>query len=185
MKSLSLEKPHAIVMVGIPGSGKTFFAEKFAQTFNAPYLDQETIEKFISDENGVNDIIIRLLNEFTKTQASLVLEIFTDSRTSRTELAKALKSAGYVTVFVWVQVDEATARTRSIKKGMSGDIEHAERVRVFSPPHESEAAVVISGKHTYASQVKIVLKRLTASRAAASSSSRPQMPPPRNQIVLR
>ncbi len=30
----------------------------------------------------------------------------------------------------------------------------------FDPPHEKERPVVISGKHTYTSQLKIVLKQL-------------------------
>ncbi|MBI3889304.1 hypothetical protein HY312_01855 [Candidatus Saccharibacteria bacterium] len=38
MKSLNLTKPHLIVVVGIPGAGKTYFGQQFSTTFNAPYL---------------------------------------------------------------------------------------------------------------------------------------------------
>ncbi len=181
MKSLSLDKPHAIVMVGIPGSGKSFFAEKFAATFNAPYLDQASLEQHISSEQGVNDLIERLLHEFTKTKQSLVRELYTDSRTSRNELSRYLKSLGYAPLFVWVQVDTETARYRSMKGSGVSEGEHSERVQHFSPTHISESALVISGKHTYASQAKIVLKKLSGPRAAAPT----RISVPKRNIIVR
>lgn len=164
MKSLSLGQPHAIVMVGIPGSGKSFFAEKFADTFNAPYIEMAYFRHFAGDDKAANELVRRVIKEVAKTKQSMVLEVDSATRTSRTELAKELKALGYVPLFIWVQTDIHTAATRSAKAYNMPKSEHADRVKTFSPPHETEKALVISGKHTYATQARIVLKRLSGPR---------------------
>ncbi len=183
MKSLSLHEPHAIVMVGIPGSGKSFFAEKFAQTFSAPYLEAALFRHFAENNDNADKLLQHVLVQLAKTKQSVVLELDTESRTRRTELAKQLRGYGYTPLFVWVQVDERTAATRSKKAYQMSKDEHEDRVKRFSPPHDSERALVISGKHTFASQVRIVLKRLSGPRTQLSTSK--PVPERTNHIVLR
>ena len=108
----------------------------------------------------------------------MVLEIDTASRTSRTDLAKELKSLGYEPLFIWVQTDPKTSATRSEKAYNMPKSEHAQKVKDFSPPHESEKALVISGKHTYATQARVVLKRL-------SDAAQPEQPAPRKVVPER
>ena len=55
MKSLQLDKPHAIVMVGIPGSGKSFFADKFSAMFNAPYVEQMVLDHLAKDTKSAKE----------------------------------------------------------------------------------------------------------------------------------
>ena len=182
MKSLSLTSPHAIVMVGIPGSGKTFFAHKFAETFHAPYLDQSHIEKSVPDAKVAAQLTDHFLNELLKTNQSLILEVESSSRQSRNLLAKTLRSAGYTPLFVWVQVDTATAKQRSMKHRKTTAEEYEQQLKRFSAPHRSEEPLVISGKHTYASQAKLVLKKLSAPRADISTHTSAPM---RGRIVVR
>ena len=167
-------------MVGIQGSGKTFFASKFAETFNAPYIDRDTILTYANDETSGDSLVGVMLEELLKTRKSVVVEADTATRTSRMTLAKQLRDAGYVPLFVWVQVDQETARQRSLKQGRSGE-EHDAALKRFTPPTSTEHALVISGKHTYATQARIVLKKLSAPRAAAS----PRPAPARGQIIIR
>jgi predicted kinase len=173
MKSLSLNQPHAIVMVGIPGSGKSFFAEKFAETFNAPYVNYDTFRPFISDSKQLSKVLAHQMRELLKTNYSIVVEGVAQTRAERTELAKYLKQHGYETVFIWVQTDPRTALTRSLKQAKHSKEEHERLTERFSPPHETEKPVVISGKHTYATQVRSVLKRLSGPRAEISTHSTP------------
>lgn len=183
MKSLSLSDPHAIVLVGIPSSGKTSFAAKFAETFSAPYLNQAFFEQNAIDSEAAAAMTQAVLFEIVKTKQSVVLELDTATRSSRHELSKALKLHGYSTMFVWVQIDEPTASQRAKKQKMSaGDF--AQRMKQFSPPHSTEKALVISGKHTYASQAKVVLKKLSVPRPNASEQ-RPTQPRGRNSITVR
>lgn len=183
MKSLSLGQPHAIVMVGIPGSGKSFFAEKFAETFGAPFVEAALFRHLAKDDEAAELLIQHSLKQLTATGQSIVLEVDTDTRVNRTELAKKLKKLGYQHLFVWVQTDRTTAANRCKKAFGMDKSEYEEKVRNFSPPHESEKPLVISGKHTYASQARMVLKRLSAPRSeAAARKAVPERP---NNVVLR
>jgi predicted kinase len=165
MKSLSLSQPHAIVMVGIPGSGKSTFAEKFSQTFNAPFIDLDKILPRARDESAADELLMLQLREAIRTKASLVIEADASSRIRRTELSKFLRAHDYEPLFVWVQTDMGTAKQRVAKAKKILPEQYAAVLKRFSPPHPSENAIVISGKHTYASQAKIILKHLSADRA--------------------
>lgn len=184
MKSLSLTTPRAIFLLGIPGAGKTFFAKRFSETFNAPFVETDGIRYAISsqpsfsalEQRGVERIAENQLKQLFKTHKTLLYEGELESRAARTRLAKLAREAGYEPMFVWVQTEDATARqraTRGVKShdGTKAPIITEERYEQlkdkFTPPNESEKAVVISGKHTYASQAKIVLKRLAAARQEA------------------
>jgi len=182
MKSLSLSQPHAIVMVGIPGSGKTFFAEKFAETFKSPYVSYDILRSFVSDEKFIPKLAERQLKELYKTNYSIVIDGFAQSRNERTELMKKLRQHGYEALFVWVQTDPDTAQARALKQSRLSKDEYTKHMKRFSPPHVTEKAVVISGKHTYATQVKSVLKRLSGPRADISSHS---IPPARSLRDVR
>jgi predicted kinase len=185
MKSLQLDKPHAIVMVGIPGSGKSFFADKFSAMFNAPCIEQLALEHLAADSNAAKELANLFLDELVKTGRSIILETDTSTRQARTELNAKLKKAGYTPLLVWVQIDTETAANRSTKMGMSAD-EHAKRVKKFAPPLPNEQALVISGKHTYATQARVVLKKLSGPRTPSTHPpERPPQPPARGQIIVR
>lgn len=165
MKSLSLSQPHAIIMVGIPGSGKTHFAKKFADTFHAPRVSLEDIRTHALDDAAAATLVEQYLGELLKTNQSVVLELNTSSRQKRTTLARFIKDAGYAPLFVWVQTDTDTAKQRSLRAKTHDEESYGKQLRQFSAPHASESVLVISGKHTYASQAKTVLKRLSEPRA--------------------
>ena len=161
MKSLQLSRPHAIMMVGIPGSGKTQFAEQFAEMFGAPYIDSLVLESNSRDEAAASKLIGYTLGQLAKTKSTFIFEGNSDSRVRRTEFSAWAKSKGYTPLFIWTQTDAATALDRTLRSKSLTKEEFAQTVKAFSPPHASEKAVVISGKHTYASQAKVVLKRLS------------------------
>lgn len=172
MKPLNLTSPHLIIMVGIPGSGKSFFAEHFASTFNAPYISfEKTRDELFKEQTGDNSqqiIVSRanslLLSELLKTGQTIIYEGLTDAASVRLELARIARSKNYQPLFVWVQTESLSAKERATKvtRGkLSMTIDQFDaRLRHFTAPGSSEKAVVISGKHTYPSQLKIVLKRL-------------------------
>lgn len=171
MKSMSLNQPHAIIMVGIPGSGKSTFAEKFSHTFNAPFVDLEQIIPHARDNVAADELMLSQMQEIMRTKSSIVVEADASSRIRRTELARFLRDHHYQPLFVWVQTDTETAKQRSAKQKKIHPDNFASALKQFSPPHASEKVTVISGKHTYASQAKIVLKHLSAERTAQAIES--------------
>lgn len=188
MKPLSLNKPHLVIMVGIPGSGKSFFAEQFAETFKAPIVSLDIIRKELLDQpsynreedEAINRVAIYMLDEFLKAKQTIVFEGQTDSRTDRLTLAKKAKNAGFEPLFIWVQTEIMTSKKRSVKPSndkfpMTLD-QFDLKCKHFSAPLSTEKMLVISGKHTYISQLKIVLKHLVKTQTLLQSTERPVMP---------
>jgi predicted kinase len=165
-------------MVGVPGAGKSFFAEHFSDTFSAPLVSWNVIRDelfneptFSKDEDVIVERIAqRMLAELMKTRATVLLETSVLTQTARQALAKTIHAAGYEPLFVWVQTDTATAKTRALKKGVPAAVVLAAEKK-FTPFKESDPFIVISGKHTYASQLKIVLRRLSGAREMASAAN--------------
>lgn len=183
MKSLQLERPHAIIVIGIQGSGKSFFAEKFAETFNAPYVEQAAFERAVSNEAAAKELMLSVLTEMLKTGRSIIVELTLATKAERAELSKLLRHAGYAPMYVWVQVDLETAINRAHRSSGTSSAEYRERLRRFSLPQQSERALVISGKHTFATQAKAVLRKLSPTRPSPEPPHRPQ--PQRGQIIVR
>lgn len=159
-------------MVGTSGAGKSFFAEHFSQTFSTPLVSWKVIRDelfndpiYSDDEDAiVGRVANHMLDELYKTQATIIYESSIQSQTHRQDIAQLAKKAGYETLLVWVQTDKATAKSRASKNGLTPR-QYQQYAAMFMPPTETERPVVISGKHTYASQLKIVLGRLSQSRA--------------------
>ena len=161
MKSLSLSQPHLLIMVGIPGSGKSFFAEKFSETFHAPYINHDKIIEITGGNNQLSaKYLAHLLHELCKTNHTIIVDGMADTRAQRSELKRLAAAAGYRPLFIWVQTDEATANARAAKVNSAYKGE-----RKFAAPTSTEQpVVVISGKHTYATQAKVILKNLASSK---------------------
>jgi predicted kinase len=188
MKPLTTATPHVIIMVGIPGAGKSAFAEHFAKTFQAPLISLSLLMR----EGGVDiaagtALCAVLLDELLKTQRTLIFDGPTYTKASRLDLARHITQAGYQPLLVWVQTESVEAKRRATKKrpdnSQLSQEEFDTAIKRFTAPTATEKPVVISGKHTYASQLKIVLKRL-------AGQARPEMPEPlrsrpSRNIILR
>lgn len=184
MRSLQLNTPHAIVVIGIQGSGKTFFAEKFADTFSAPYIEEGMYDALAKDSDSSKLLFQRVLNETLKTNKSIIIDTSLSAKTDRTELVAKLKKLGYTTLFIWVQVDIDAAMARSRKASGISASDYKQRMQQFTQPEPSEQALVISGKHTFATQVKAILRRLTGPREPLTPPQRPTTPT-RSHITIR
>jgi predicted kinase len=189
MKSLSPRKPHLLIMVGIPGSGRSTFADQFANTFNAPFIDTDLLKSYTQSDAAAEQLTQRVLHQLFRTKASIIYDGPSATRAQRTELARHAHAAGYTPLFIWVQVDTPSAQARATHRSAQPapiTAEEFERaIRRFTAPNASENAVVISGKHTYASQVKVVLKRLADSNEHDTPPQLTVAPRSRSPIIIR
>ncbi len=190
MKPTGTNKPHLIVTVGIPGSGKSFFAEHFADTFKAPIVSFDRLYKELSSDIGWKDIqkvANYMLGEMLKTKQTIIYEGPTDLKTYRIDISKQARSAGYEPLFIWIQTEPATARKRATKptndRPALTDEQFDASWKRFNAPDQSEKTIVISGKYTYASQLKIVLKHLV-NKPAEINKPASQTPPPKSRSIL-
>lgn len=181
MNSLSPSQPLLVVIIGLPGAGKSFFGRRFAETFNAPLIsfDEIRTELFneISHSSDEDVIVSRMaglqLRELLKTKKTIVIDGGHNPKISRMELNKLAHARKYDTLYVWVQADERITHSRSLHRSAKKDDdvynrsltadEFTSQVKKFTAPGNRESFVVISGHHTFATQAKTVLKKLTAS----------------------
>jgi len=176
MKPLTSASPHAIIMIGIPGSGKSTFADRFADTFQAPIISQTKLQREYglraADAGALRDTI---LAEYMKTHRTVLIDGGYNVRETREALVRRLVKAGYRPLVIWVQTDTAEAYRRAVKPYPRGsgmlDDEFDYELSSFEAPGDKEKMIVISGKHTYTSQLKIVLKQL-----ATPDNSQPRVP---------
>lgn len=188
MKALSLARPLLISIVGLPGAGKSYFARHFSDTFGAPLASADTLRFELFDKPSFNQneyglikrLLERQLHELMKTKSTVLVDGVCNTRQERTGLEQLAAQNGYGTLTVWVQTDEPTAKTRSLQRNPKrpGD-EFNTRLtqeqfdtlaKRFAQPTR-EDYVVISGKHTYTTQAKMVLRKLAAPRAEKADAA--------------
>ena len=185
MKSLSLTKPLVLMVIGIPGAGKSFFTRQFSDTFGAPLVSYDMLRTELYAEEPYDkqqvEIVSKIANiqviELLKTKKTIIVDGLGDTRKERLDIRKIASEADYDTLIVWVQTDNATAEYRSLKRSkrrkddeFNVSLSHEQFTTLekrFTPPSDSDKYIVISGKHTYATQAKIVLKKLVAPRESS------------------
>lgn len=150
----------AILVFGAPCSGKTTFSKQFAEQFNATFYDLDALR---DNHNLSRQFILLLVEQIAKTGATLVFEGGIDTEKDRKEISEILRDAGYSPTLIWIQIDVNTIRARLKNKFKS--VEKAKtvydsRVKSLEAPSDTEAPVVLSGKHTYDTQLKQVLMQL-------------------------
>lgn len=197
MKTLSLARPLIMVVVGLPGSGKSFFARQFAETFDVACISADRIRyemtgkpQYTTEENeAVNRLIEYTAGEIAKTGRSFLIDGASNTRASRLQIEKIAKAQDYKTLVIWVQTDTATARLRSLKRNskkiddMFSPSLSDTQFQVFSQrlaAPNKEQYVVISGMHAYSTQARTVLKKLAAPHVQAIAKVEDQ---PDRQVV--
>lgn len=150
----------AILVFGAPCSGKTTFSKQFAAQFNATFYDLDLLQQ---EHNLSRQFILLLVAEIAKTGATLIIEGGNDTEKDRRELAEILRNAGYTPTLVWIQTDVSTIRMRlknKLKSVEKAKAAYDNRIKVLEAPSDAEAPIVLSGKHTYHTQLKQVLTQL-------------------------
>jgi len=144
-------------MVGLPGSGKTFFAAQFAKAFGSPFIDINELSGYCQDDAAAAVVGKTFLQEIAKTKQPFIYEGDSNTRARRSEFVRWARSEGYRPVIIWVQTDVTTARSRSVKNQRLSREAFDYYVRRFSEPNAGELYFVISGKHPYSSQSRAAL----------------------------
>jgi predicted kinase len=183
-----------IVVVGLPGVGKSFFARRFAETFNAPLVSEDKIRytlfsnhTYSKNENIMVEQVARLIiDELLVSGKTFILDGGYNSRSSRENITRLATQYGFRTLIVWVQTDEQTASRRAAGRSLKNPGDQYKQSlttdqyqaieRTFTTPDldlKEKNTVVISGKHTYAAQAKTVLQKIVESRSDLERSDVP------------
>ena len=182
MKSLSTSKPLVLLMVGIPGAGKSHFARQFADVFHTPLVSYDKIHYMLfsepqfskEEELLVASIMNSQIRELLKTQKTFIIDGAVNSRAARMEVERIARKHDYGTLTIWVQLDDDSAHYRATTRNKKrpgdkynskmSDEQFRGQSKRINPPAGKEENVVVSGKHTFASQAKAVLKKIVHPR---------------------
>ena len=197
MNKVVSASPIVVVLVGLPGSGKSFFATQFANSLDYPLVSEDKIRWMLFANHTHNDsenaivkqIANTMISELFKTKKTFLLDGGYNSRTYRATLAAQAKKAGYKIVTVVVQTDMPTTKQRSVKRNTQKPVDRHKQPldsREFTlqtkkyqaPLHNDKTVVVISGKHTYTTQARTVLKKILEVHNTAAPVQIAQRPTP-------
>jgi len=148
--------------------------------FHAPYVDFAKILDISGRDGDMSaHFVTHLLKELFKTKSTIIVDGLGDTKAQRAELKNLANAAGYKTLLVWVQTDSTTAKSRTLKtskkngRPVSG-YEYDKITSSFSIPTTGEhPVIVISGKHTFATQARAVLKNLASPRDTVPTTAAP------------
>lgn len=209
MRHLKLTPPLLIVTMGYPGSGKTFFSRQFAEQYGLPRISEDILryELFEKPQYSLDesDIINRIFNytleEFLKSQQTIICDGLFLSKSDRVDLSKLAKRHGYRTLTVWLQTDIQTSALRAAKRDRRNPDDKfsfnmspstfSNIKNKLQRPDEKEQSIVISGKHAFKSQSLSVLRRITGmyaeqidiSKPVIENPKRPMGKPRANQLI--
>lgn len=188
MKSLTLARPLILIMAGLPGAGKSFFARQFSDMFGAPIVSFnrlqfelfETSKPSADELNLVNRLALYQIEELVKTRRSFLVDGGSYTLAERQRFAKTAKEHGYDTLVIWVQTDDITCRQRAVKRNPKRseddaiapsitESQWAASAKRFTAPTR-ERSMVISGKHAFSTQAKMVLRKLAEPHAAQAET---------------
>lgn len=192
------EKPVMILLYGLPGSGKTYFARQFSEAVQAAHLEQDRIRhelfqqpRYTKQENSaLSRIIEYMANEFLTAGISVVIDMNAMRASQRRGLREIARTHKAVCLVVWFQIDADTAFVRNQNRdrrkhddrwAVGYDVEAFKQIGAYMQhPEPTEDFVVVSGKHSFGGQLSSVVKKLSDLKviklsAAAHKMIRPEL----------
>lgn len=104
-----------------------------------------------------------LIEQIAKTGRTIIIEGGLRTEKERSEIRRILKNADYNVFTIWIQTDISTVRARlkvRYKTVTKAKETFDDIVPKLEAPSELENPIILSGKHTFETQLKHVLSHL-------------------------
>lgn len=170
-------KPLLIMLYGFPGAGKTYFARQLCEHLQAAHIQGDRIRGELFDnpqyDKEENQVITQLMDymsgEFLNAGISVVYDANAMRVSQRRALRELARKSHSQTLLIWFQIDHESAIARLAKRDRRrSDDKFAatidkpifDRIVGGMQNPQNEDYIVISGKHTFNTQLSAFMKRL-------------------------
>lgn len=160
MEGKKKNKPRLLLVFGAPCSGKTTFAEKFAEKFRITFFDLDLI---MAENEFSRKDMMTILELISRTGQNFLIEGGQKTERERNEIRRIFRAAGYDTSLIWIQTDVSTIRSRlksRYKTVKEAKDFYENEVQKIEAPSDLENPIILSGKHTFETQSRHVLSGL-------------------------
>lgn len=165
------------MLYGFPGAGKTYFARQLCEHLQAAHIQGDRIRGELFErpqyDKEENQVITQLMDYMTGEFLSAGMSVVYDTNALRLSQRRALRELARKQkaqpLLVWLQIDHESAILRISKRdrrrsddkfAMPIDRPVFERIVGGMQNPQNEDYIVVSGKHTFGTQLSAFMKRL-------------------------
>lgn len=166
---------NVIVVFGLPGSGKSYFAERLAKALNAVYLSSDQVRAELDTRHDysflgkmkVYDRMLELAEQWLKIKDTVVLDGTFYRRSIREKIQNRLRELGEHLLFLEIKAEKSLIANRLSRKRAYSEANYEvfekleKQAERMSEPH----FVIHSNDHNIDDMMRIGLKYINASKS--------------------
>ena len=183
-----LNKPLLIVFIGMPGSGKTYFASRLAEKIEAVRINSDAMRLAIfGSHDRVEEIRASKQSYLLNSQVfgamhysakqilerghSVIYEAQQTKRRNRREIERIADECGAIPVLIWVQTNVEVAKSRGVSRDATDDTHRYTEEKMefladhftksLERPQDDENVIVISGEVPFKEQYREFKRQLS------------------------
>jgi predicted kinase len=171
-----LAKPILVCLYGFPGSGKSYVARKLAENVQMAHVSADRIRSELFEhpryDSQENAIVAHLMNYMSEEFLAAGVSVVYDTNAMRLAQRRNLRALArknrseYLLIWLQIDIESGFARTQNRDRRTSDDryaqpqtrLSYDKQLAALQNP-QAEDYLVISGKHTFATQKSAIVNR--------------------------